>query len=603
MSGFVCIWNLEGEPVNRDLLSVMTDAMSFRGPDRGGTWIDGTVGMGHRLLITTFEAEFENQPCTLDGTTYIVADARIDDRDRLKRELHTAGQQVAGEVTDVELILHAYQVWSEQCVDHLLGDFSFVIWDGHEQRVFCGRDHWGIRLLYYAKMGSSLVISNTLNVVRLHPTVSDRRNDLAIADLLLFDFNQDVSTTTFADIHRLPPAYTMCVCRDDVRYRRYWTLPYNQQVRFKRDEDYVERFKELLQTAVADRLRTDRVGILMSGGLDSTTIVAAAKQLTAASRYELHAHCFGYEHLIRDEEPKYARLAAERLKIPIHFRALDETALLVQYQSSSQTIPEPFHWWRLDSWRYILKPISQSTRVLFYGEDVDSLLRTGTVADMFASQGIWLTLHDVIKYVWHYRRRPAFGFGLLKRFAKPLPPRIVRDYPTWLNPDFERKHDLTQRWLHFSNSAMPKGTHRPIGYELLTSPRYQGHFESLDPGITSFAVRLRMPYFDLRLAMLLFSVPILPWTVRKELLRQAGRGTLPEEIRTRPKTPSQTDPIPLLIQVEKQRSASQIEWGSRALEYIVPEKITSMYGASDWDYTNLRPFCLNAWLKACYDRN
>src|SRR6185436_10641280 len=121
--------------------------------------------------------------------------------------------------------------------------------------------------------------SNTLDCVRLHPLVSAELNDPAIGDYLLFGFNQDLTTTSFADVQRLAPAHRATFSADGVRVERYWRLPVDEPIRYRRASDYEEHFRELLETAVGDRLRTDRVGIFMSGGLDSGTLAATACEL------------------------------------------------------------------------------------------------------------------------------------------------------------------------------------------------------------------------------------------------------------------------------------------------------------------------------------
>ncbi|MDQ3174011.1 MAG: asparagine synthetase B, partial [Acidobacteriota bacterium] len=113
MSGIVGIINLDGAPVDRDLLWRMTDFLSFRGPDAKEIWIDGNVGFGHTMLHTTFEAETENQPLTLDGKAWLTADARIDGRADLIHELESKGGSDLKSANDAELILHAYHAWGE----------------------------------------------------------------------------------------------------------------------------------------------------------------------------------------------------------------------------------------------------------------------------------------------------------------------------------------------------------------------------------------------------------------------------------------------------------------------------------------------------------
>ena len=114
---------------------------------------EGSVGFGHTLLRTTDDAELEHQPFTLDGRLWVVADARIDARTDLIAELARRGEEAARTATDVELVLRAYRAWGVQSVEHLLGDFSFAVWDAAEGRLFCARDHLGVKPLFHAHVG------------------------------------------------------------------------------------------------------------------------------------------------------------------------------------------------------------------------------------------------------------------------------------------------------------------------------------------------------------------------------------------------------------------------------------------------------------------
>ena len=185
-----------------------------------------------RLLKTTDESEHERQPFT----------PRRPDLDRRRRprgrpprpvpKLKAHGHEdLSPDATDVELILRAYPTWGENCVEHLLGDFAFAIWDAPQQRLFCARDHLGVKPFFFYStraLGQKLIFSSSLDCIRQHPAVSDRLNDLAIADFLLFDLNQDLATTSFADIQRLPPAHAAIWSAAGTQLRRYWTLPIDE---------------------------------------------------------------------------------------------------------------------------------------------------------------------------------------------------------------------------------------------------------------------------------------------------------------------------------------------------------------------------------------
>ena len=295
MSGFVGLLNLDGEPVDRVLLERLTQFLAFRGPDEQRIYCQGPLGLGHAMLRATREAATEKQPAALGERLFIIADARIDARAELIAKLR-AKNSSAGSLSlstpDSELILRAYDCWGEACVENLLGDFSFAIWDARERRLFCARDQMGVKPLFYARSGSTFVFGNTLDCLRMHPAVSSRLNDLAIADFLLWDMNQEPSSTSFADIQRLPPAHLLVCATEKLEVRRYWNLCVSSPIQFRQSEEYIERFRELLDTAVADRLRSDSAGVLMSGGLDSTIVRRRAPRTfsKASSAHRAFAH-------------------------------------------------------------------------------------------------------------------------------------------------------------------------------------------------------------------------------------------------------------------------------------------------------------------------
>src|SRR6185295_9682149 len=118
---------------------------------------------------------------------------------------------------------------------------------------------------YFTHIDNDFAFSSSLNELRLDPRVSNTLNEIAIGDYLLFGVNQDLSTTVFKDIQRLPPAHTLIVENNQIKIQRYWSPSIPSEIRFKDPESYVERFSELLSRAIEDRLRTDRVAVSMSG--------------------------------------------------------------------------------------------------------------------------------------------------------------------------------------------------------------------------------------------------------------------------------------------------------------------------------------------------
>ncbi len=539
MSGIVGIVNLDGAPVDRLLLKEMTDHQAFRGPDAQSMWIEGNVGFGHTMLRTTWESEREHQPFSLDGQVWITADARIDDRENLVEKLKSKGQEVVSAAPDAELILHAYHALKEECVEHLLGDFAFAIWDGHIRRVFCARDHLGVRPFYYFRSGKTFVFSNTLNCVRRHPDVSSKLNEQAVADFLLFGTNQEKATTIFSDIQRLAPAHSLAISKDNCVARSYWSMPVDEPVFYKRSSDYVDRFTELLTLAVRDRTRTPWVGVFMSGGLDSTSLAAAACKFSER-RPAVEAFTNVFDHLIPDEERYYAGLVAQHLGIPIHYRSCDDKQIDWEWNSRPFRTPEPAVYsvkraFKLEEYR----GLAEHGRVFFYGEGSDNALmyEWKPYLRYLAQQHLWSRLiRDVFQHaIAHRRVLPTSAIAsYVTRNGGEVP---QPGFPPWLDDEFASRIHARTRWETVQSPTNSLHPVRPVGFGSFASASWSRLFESMDPGFTEAPVEFWHPYVDLRLLRYMLSVPALPWCRRKYLLRRAMRNILPDEVVRRDKAP------------------------------------------------------------------
>lgn len=476
MSGIAGIINLDGRPVDRDLLERMTNFMSFRGPDAQNIWTDGHVGFGHTMLRTTDESLKERQPFSLERQVWIAADARVDGRKDLIQELELFGREDLKAPTDAELILHAYQAWGEECVKHLIGDFAFAIWDGPRRRLFCARDHFGIKPFYYTYKGNHLIFSNTLNCLRLHPNISGKLNDLAIADFLLFDFNQDPTATTFADIRRLPPGHYLVWSNGPPYTKCYWTIPVDGKIQYKSSKDYIIRFKELMRMAVDDRLRTEHIGVLMSGGLDSSTVAATAREmlLERAKPFNLQAITGVYDRLIPDQERYYSGLVAEALGIPIHYLVVDEYKLYERCGQPELMTPEPVHNPTAAIGVDLLKKAAEYSRVVLTGLGGDNgfyFHPAPYISNLLKRLQIGRVIADIGQMVYLHRQIPRLGFRTMIRkwlgFGNSNRNPI---YPQWINDSFVDRMNLRERWQGFNNGPEPKNPVRPEAYQSLITP-------------------------------------------------------------------------------------------------------------------------------------
>jgi asparagine synthase (glutamine-hydrolysing) len=603
MSGIVGIVHFDRAPVDRHLLGQMTASMAFRGPDAQEVWVEGNVGFGHALLKTTAESENERQPRTLDGRIWIVADARVDARRDLVPELKAHGHEdLSPDATDVELILRAYLTWGNDCVEHLLGDFAFAIWDAPRRSLFCARDHLGVKPFFYAHLGQRLIFSSSLDCLRQHPGVSDRLNDLAIADFLLFDLNQDLATTSFADIQRLPPAHAATWSAGDMQLRRYWMLPIDEPLYLRESEDYVDRFRELLDQAVSDRLRTPKIGVMMSGGLDSPTLAATASKLLRAHSAdgEVRAFTSVLDGVMDNNERYYANLVAEYLGIPIQFRDLGGKMFDPTWAEAAVHTAEPTaNPLNLVCDRQQYQAMAGTSRVWFYGEGPDNALRLEWQPYLAYLMGR-RHFGRLAKNVWHLVVRSR-RIPFLSRLVRPLQARWsgqseLSIFPGWIKQDFVERLHLRQRWEDMQRSA-PLCPHplRPEAYRSFESPLWERLFSQYDAEAVGTAAEFRHPFVDLRLLRYMLAVPAVPWAREKYLVRRAMRGVLPTPVLRRHKSPLTGDPY---WQGARRLGLAPLLPALRLEEYV---DFTRVPDRADQDmmtfWADLRARTLNYWLR------
>jgi asparagine synthase (glutamine-hydrolysing) len=595
MSGFAGVFHLDGAPVDRTWLQTMAEFLAFRGPDRSQVWINGNAGLCHTLLRTRAEQDNHPQITSLDGNVWITGDIRIDDRETLFAKLSVPHEILRG-ADSAELVLHAYAKWGEACVEHLLGDFSFVIWDAERKRVFGARDHLGVKPFFYAQVGQCLLISNTLDCLRQIPIVSGELNEYAIGDFLLVGENKNPSATFFASIQRLRVAHFLTAHTDDVRTQRYWTLPIDEPVYYDHSRDYVDRFHELMRAAVRDRVPDGPLGVFMSGGLDSPAVAAIAVQLGASTS----AFTSVYDRLIPDQEGYYAGLVANHLGIPIYYNVRDDEPWGWDPNSTPIHTPEPsFDPLSIIASRDYNREISKHARVFVYGDGPDAAL-----------QYEW---RQHLSWLIRERRWVRFGHDLIADFAvsRRVPvlhrlPRMWRErrsnqpdwydesIPAWLNLEFEARLRLRERWVELKTEALPPHPVRPKSHASFTGdfPMCGGG----NDGYAGSAIEELHPLGDLRLVRFLLAVPAVPWCREKYLIRTALKGILPEAVRLRPKAPLAGFPY-----LERARHSQPAELPSvPALErYVDLTKVPKWPGKhrEELDYA-LRVVGLHYWLAA-----
>ena len=538
MSGIISLINLNNEPVNQSLLGGMTDYMQFRGGDARQTWHKDNIGLGHTLLRTTLEQERERQPFTLDERVWIAADVRLDGRKNLIVALQANGRVVDENRPDVELLLHAYHVWDNACVDHLQGDFVFIIWDERQQKLFCGRDQFGILPFYYAQVNNTLICSNTLNCIRLHPQVSTDLNQQALGDFLTRGMNMEWDTTIFNDIKRLPPAHTLTWQAgqsnpQEITIQKYWQLPRIQPLIFyKKPQEYVEHFSELFEQAVSDRLRTNRIATHISGGMDSTSIAAMANQVLLERGEPCNFQAFTMrDRLMMPEEDSFASMVAHYIGIPLNEINAEGKISNAPTAKLQSPLPEPAGIPGRSGGSDLTQRCADHARVVLTGFGGDPGLRFGEFDFLvWWKHGLRREIFQVLGHHLRTHRSTKLYLRQGRAYWRKITKQKV-EFPTWFNDDFVKQQDLQQRDEQINAECIDYIAR----YGMANTPFWSNIFEKADPGSTGIPIKHYYPFFDLRLVNFMVSIPPIPWLVNKNILRYSMKGKLPEAVRTRPK--------------------------------------------------------------------
>ncbi|TVQ95021.1 MAG: asparagine synthetase B [Chromatiaceae bacterium] len=562
MSGIFGLFNQDGAPMSDGELGNMAALLERRGPDRTGRWRDGAIGLGHTLLTTTPEAVFEHLPLKHAETGCVVtADVRLDNRAELLAALDIEAR--APSIGDAEIILTAYLAWGEGCVERLLGDFAFAIWDPRRRTLFCARDHFGMRPLYYHHTpGRFLAFASEPKAILVLPQTPYRINEGRIADFLVTQLEGiDKTSTFFEEVYRLPPAHSVTVTPEQMQVRRYWRLEPGEELRLPSNEAYAEAFLEVFTEAVRCRLRSQGpVGSMLSGGMDSGSVVAVAKDLLAdQGRGPLPT----FSALGPDPETCvetrtiHAALTMDGLDPHlIRHDRLDE--LLPELEDLTWNLDEPFDNHMTLPRAVYLAAHRAGIKVLLDGVAGDIVLGEGSHIARLIRRGRWRTAY---REAVGQQRFWGNGYPAWRelyrgvRSAVAVPPirevyrrllgpaqlrrhllRNARD--SQIHPDFASRVRLSERLgrLHAHGSDTAAVSYeveraRSIDHPYLTVGR-----ERYDRVASAVAVEPRDPFLDRRVVEFCLSLPgeqKLADGWPKIVLRRAMTGRLPDPVRWR----------------------------------------------------------------------
>jgi asparagine synthase (glutamine-hydrolysing) len=611
VSGFAGIVRMEPTldtaEADRAAIARMAEAIAFRGPDAQQQFSRDGASFAFSLLTTGPAPQAAEQPLTLDGETFFLGEARVDGRGELIAKLQQHSAEVLPSSGDEQLVLNFIALFGIESLPQLDGDFSFVLWKPRERRLFAFRDLSGSRPFFYSQSGGQLVFSNTLQALLVSGNVARRDYDQQfIANFLLGAPHFDAERTIYRDVRRLPAGNLLDFFSGEVSSRSIARYPIEELLSFRRDDEVLDEFRRLFMLAVRDRLPESDTTILLSGGLDSTSVAAAAvaeRKSQNNPNLKLNAFTLDFCPLFQDEEASLAQDFAESLNLPFQLIHLAHILPLVGADGGPFKLPEPCDYPYPGLQQFYVSRFRPDSRVVLSGDGGDEIMRAEGapfLRDLSSRFGKARAAMVVLDYIFSRRRLPALGAGLRIRFLRLIGKGAqLPTFPTWIEPAFERQFELRKRFLELTEKPSSAHPWHPWSYAKLVRfipPLMEGQ----DAMFSGRPLEVRAPFLDRRLIRFLLCLPPIPWYMEKELLRRAQRGVLPDEIRLRPKVPLQHDPLELHVAAGK--------WSPSAPDVCPP----ALRGMIDWPrlqhsltiahgtelYVHLCPVLLALWLNA-----
>jgi asparagine synthase (glutamine-hydrolysing) len=544
------------------LVAEMTEVQAHRGPDGGGLLVDGDVVLGHRRLAILDLTDAGRQPmASSDGALWITYNGEVYNYLELADELRARGHAFHT-ACDTEVLLHAYAEWGEGSLQHLNGMFAFALWDRRRGRLFCARDRFGVKPLYYAVADGRFRFASEIKALLLDPAVPRRPNEPRVLDFLVHGLADHTGETMFEGIHQLEPGHWLTVdaASGAVRTER-WYEPLPAEL----GADPVAAVRERLLDSVALRLRSDvPVGTCLSGGLDSSSVVTITGLLRRDAGVDVPdsftARCLDP----RLDESRYVEQVVAASGARNHTVLPDDEDVVGSLDLMLWHMDEPFHGPSVyGHWKVMELARRSGVTVLLDGQGGDevfggyhymypsyflSLLRRGEAGTALAELRSRARVHGV---------GPArSGIDLLKLL---LPARVRgRGRPDWI-ADAAR----------VPNAPIPGrllDAQQLHGLAVSPLPAYLHHE---DRNSMSFSLEARVPFLDYRVVeagLALGPAQLLHDGKTKWALREAMRGLVPAEIVDRP---------------DKQGfSVDQASWLAGALGSAMVETLTGRIAAS-----------------------
>jgi len=425
MCGICGQLRFDGDTPSSESLDNMMNKLARRGPDSNGKWLEGKIGFGHQRLSIIDLSSSGSQPM-IDSLLKLtlVFNGTIYNYKQLRSRLIGKGYSFFSS-SDTEVIIKAYHYWGEDCVNHLDGMFAFAIWDKPSKKLFIARDRMGIKPLYYNLTNKAFTFASNSQAL-LTQDLDKSVNPIALQQQLSLHGVVPAPNTIINGIKKLKPGtYIVLSEKGDIKEQTYWHPSATRPEGNVSEEDYIARTHELLTAAVTKRMAASDVpiGVLLSGGLDSSLIVALLKE---AGHRDIRTFSIGFED-IDDEsgsEFEYSDQVVSKFKTDHKKYLLSNQEVLPRLSEAVMNMSEPMVGQDAIAFYLLSEQVSKHTKVVLSGQGAD---------EAFAG------------YFWYPRMAKEHG-DEIESFSKHYVDRPHDEYLQTVMPIYQGENH-THKWL------------------------------------------------------------------------------------------------------------------------------------------------------------
>ena len=517
MCGICGELKFDGQPPDKDIVRRMLAQLERRGPDHEGLYVDGMLAFGHRRLSVIDLSVASNQPWVdPDNRLALVFNGAIYNYKELRTELIGKGFSFSSE-GDTEVVLKAYAAWGESFASRLHGMFAIAIWDGQKQQLVLVRDRFGIKPLYYSRDRHGFRFASNPQALLAAGNVDTGIDPVALHHHFSLHAVVPAPRTLLKGVRKLPPAHVMVLARDGSdREFPYWQLDAASLLPLPTEDEWLEATRAALLKAVRRRrvIADVPVGVLLSGGLDSSLLVALLAEhggndlLTFSVGFEDHPHEQGNEFEFSDQVVERYATRHHKIHIPNH-------EVLERLPEAIDHMAEPMVGQDAIAFYLLAERVSQHVKVVQSGQGAD---------EVFAG------------YFWYPQMQQARGTDL-ERFRAFYFDRDHDEYlrmitPAYAGPDYTSALVETRLQAVDSDDYLNRVLHFDVTTLIVDDP-----VKRVDNMTMAWGLEARVPFLDHELVELAIRMPS-ELKLRehgKHPLKQLARGLVPDAVIDRPK--------------------------------------------------------------------